>query len=189
VLPMNAAIRPKPVKEDVLATRADRLSRALDAVIPGRERSWAECLDGHLAGIEGALRQHLVTAHDPEGVFAEVDETRPSLARQASQLRQDYSGLLGQCVALREEVQRVARAFLYEVPTTVSAAPDSLPTPSEVRTGTIKGEAPGRADETVTDLGAIRRQAEQLRDALQQTLQAETHLILDSVNTDIGVCD
>ena len=160
------------LKEDILASQTDRLSQALDRVIPGRERRWAESLNEVLACVERALRQHMVTAQDPDGVFAEVDETRPSLARQTCQLRQDHSGLLEQCLALRQEVRRAAGAFSYVVPI-------FIPTP---------GSTP-RSDENIPDLAAIRRHASQLRDALRQNLQAETQLVLESINTDIGVCD
>jgi hypothetical protein len=170
--PSGASRQPKNTKEDPLVAQIDRLSHALGAEIPGRERMWAESLDKVLADVERALQQHMMTAQDPDGVFAEVDETRPSLARQAGQLRQDHDGLLGQCLALREAVRQAAGAFSFAVPT-------SLPTPGSAT----------RSDQNVPDLGAIRRQAEQLRDALRQNLQAETHLVLDSINTDIGVGD
>ena len=172
MVPSGAPLQPKTTREDMLAPQIDRLSHALGAEIPGRERTWAETLDEALAGVERALRHHMMTAQDPDGVFAEVDETRPSLARQAGQLRQDHDGLLGQCLALRQDVRRAAGAFSFAVPT-------FLPTPGSAT----------RSDQNVPDLGAIRRQGEQLRDALRQNLQAETHLVLDSINTDIGVCD
>jgi hypothetical protein len=41
----------------------------------------------------------------------------------------------------------------------------------------------------VADFGAIRHQAEQLLADLQENKEAETKLVLDSVNTDIGVGD
>jgi hypothetical protein len=172
MVPKSAPHQAKSMKDDALAFQIDRLSRALDATVPGRERKWAEDLDIILAGVERALQQHIMTAQDPNGVFAEVDETRPSLARQTCQLRRDNSALMEQCLALREETRRAAGAFSYAVST-------SLPTP---------GSAP-RSDEILPDFGTIRRQAEELCEALRLNMQAETQLVLDSINTDIGVCD
>ena len=153
-------------KDDALALSLDPLRQALAAAVPGHEREWAEDVGEALARVEAALRQHRAGAKAPDGLLAEVDETRPTLARQADELRSDHDDFLVQVRALREEVRRAAEAF----------QPATDPT---AKTG-----AGG-----VADFGAIRQQAEQLMAGLQQNRDAETRLVLESVNTDIGVGD
>jgi len=119
-----------------------------------------------LSGVETALRRHINEAEDPDGLFAEVDATRPSLARQANGLCSDHGELLKQLLSLEEEVRRAADAFQ---PSTDSS---------------IRTEAG-----VVLDFGTIRQQAEQLLAALQQNHEAETLLVMESINTDIGVGD
>ncbi|HEY7155368.1 MAG TPA: hypothetical protein VH575_15505 [Gemmataceae bacterium] len=71
-----------------------------------------------------------------------------------------------QVLALSEEVQHAAEAF--------QPATDPYPT---TRAG------------GVADFGTIRQQAEQLLAALQENKKAEMKLVLESINTDIGVGD
>src|SRR5262245_1548049 len=153
-------------KHDALDLSLDRLRQALAADVHGHEREWSETVGDALAGVETALRQHRAVAKATDGLLAEVDETRPTLARQADKLRSDYDDFLVQVRALRAEVQFAVEAF------TTAAAPSA-------QTG-----AGG-----VVDFGAIRQHADQLLSGLQQNKDAETQLILESVNTDIGVGD
>lgn len=149
-------------QEDSLALSANTLREAIDAEAPGHERQWAEAIDRALAEVEMAIRKHLIPSKDPT---AEVDQTRPSLARQADELRSEHGDLLAAVHHLREQVQRVVQAF--------QPAPD-------VNTR----NAPG-----IVDLGALRREAEQLLTRLHEHREAEINLIQESVVTDIGVGD
>jgi hypothetical protein len=168
--PTNAST--KSMKDDTLAFQVHRMSRALNAAFRGRERQWTESLDEALAGVEGSLRRHMMTAQQPEGVFAEVDETRPTLARQAARLREEHGRLLEQCVALRGELRQAPGEYAF-------AAPAALPTPGSTR----------RLSEIIPGNVEVRRHAEQFYDELRLNLQAETGLVLESISTDIGVCD
>jgi hypothetical protein len=142
------------------------LDQAVAADVPGRERAWAEAVVDALTHVEKALRQHRSAAKAPDGLLAEVDETRPTLARQANGLRHDHDALLAQVLALRNEAQQAAEAF----------QPAGSPSATTGAGG-------------VADFGAIRRRAEQFLAGLQEAKAAETKLILESVNTDIGVGD
>lgn len=153
-------------KPDALAAALDQSRLALAADVPGHEREWAETVEAALTGVEKALRQHMAVAEAADGVFAEVDGTRPTLARQADELCHEHGDLLKQVLALRDEVQRAAEAF------TPAAAP-----PAKTAAG------------GVADFGVLRQQAEKLLVGLEQNREAETKLVLESVNTDIGVGD
>jgi hypothetical protein len=120
------------------------LGQALAADVPGHEREWAEAVGDALARVETALRQHRAAAKAPDGLLAEVDETRPTLARQANELRSDHDDFLAQVLALRAEVQRAAEAF----------QPATTPSSAMNRRG-------------VADFGAIRARAQQLLAGLQ----------------------
>lgn len=98
-------------KDDALGLSLDPLQQALAADVPGREREWALAVGDALTRVEVSLRQHRAAAKAPDGPLAEVDETRPTLARQADELRSDHDDFLTELLALREEVYRAAEAF------------------------------------------------------------------------------
>ena len=161
----NFQLQPRR-KDDPLGLCLDQLGRAVATDVPGRERDWAEGVMDALARLETALRQHRAGAKAPDGPLAEVDETRPTLARQADELRSDHDEFLAQILTLRSEVQRAADVFQPA------------------------GEPSGKTGASgVMDFGAIRRQSEQLLTGLRENKVTETKLILESVNTDIGVGD
>jgi hypothetical protein len=157
---------PPQRKDDALVLARDGLGQALAADVAGQERPWALAVAEALARVETALRQHRAVAKAPEGLFAMVDETRPTLARQADGLRGDHDDILQQVLDLRKAVQRAAGALQ------ASANPARRKDAGEV-----------------TDFGTIRQQAEQLLTGLQHNQDAETRLVLESVTTDIGVGD
>jgi hypothetical protein len=168
----NRQSSPQRPKGDALLQCLEQLKEALGSDVPGRERDWAQGVERALTCVENALRQHHAAAQAPDGVFAGVDETRPTLARQTDELREDYKGLLEQCLALQKEVRRAASAF---------AAPSDA-------VGAVSTTTP-RTSTGVVDFGAIRQQGEAFLARLQDNKHAETQLILESVNTDIGVGD
>jgi hypothetical protein len=164
--PARPAFQPPRREHDALALSLDQLRQALAVDVSGHEREWSKSVEDALARVETVLRQHRAVAKAPDGLLAQVDETRPTLARQADELRSDYDDFLVQVRALREEVQRTVEAF------TGAAA---------LSAKTLAGG--------VADFGAIREHADQLLSDLQQNKDAETKLVLESVNTDIGVGD
>src|SRR5262245_44826544 len=153
-------------KNDLLARSLRSLQRALSADFPGRERHWAETVGDALMRAGKALRSNLDSARAHEGSLAEVDDTIPTLSRQADALCNEQEELLGQVVALQEEAHRAAEAF--QMP------PDPL---RKINVG------------SVPNFGAIRQRGQQLLAGLQHTKETEAFLVLASVNTDIGVGD
>jgi hypothetical protein len=97
----------QPVLDDPYATCANLLGEALLGNAMGRERRWATSLDTALADIEIALRNHLAAEKDSGGTLAEVDDTRPSIARQADHLRNQQGELLTAVMTLRTRAQRL----------------------------------------------------------------------------------
>lgn len=158
------SLQTQPHGKDALALSLDQLQQTLTADDTGRERQWAEAVGYALARLEAALRKHRAAAGRRDGPLAEVDQTRPTLARQVDNLRSDYDDFLRQLLDLREQIQRSAEAL----------APSNGFT---VRVG------------EVMDVSAIRGQTEQICAGLQKDWQAETKLVLESVNTDLGAGD
>ena len=89
-------------KEDALGLSLKPLQEALAVAVPGHEREWTAAVGEALSRVETALRQHRAAARAPDGLLAEVDETRPSLARQADRLRIDHDAFLKDALALEE---------------------------------------------------------------------------------------
>jgi hypothetical protein len=157
------------IHPDALEQAIEDLKHSLTYRMAGQESrgDWIENVAKAIGNIQKKLRQHTATAQAADGLFAEVDATRPTLIRQTDKLRREHSNLLGQLLALREEVHRAKQMITSN--TNNSSQQDSVP------------QSP--------DLGAIRRGAERLLGELQHNMNAETALVMESVNTDIGVGD
>ena len=160
-------------RADVLEQPIENLNQAIHQEFAGRERAWVEGVSGALCGAQQALRQHGAVAEATDGLFAKVDLTRPTLARQAGQLRREHTDLVEHARALDGQLRGAADAFQALNP----PAPSINPLPDPVRTC------------SVPDFGSIRQSAEQLLDEVQHHLDGEAKLLLESVNTDIGVGD
>jgi hypothetical protein len=96
----------RPRKWDALISAMDRLRQALAADLS--EQRGIETLRLALFVVDNALRQHMKSAEVPDGLFAAVDETRPTLGRQVNELSIEYSDLLGQVLNLQTELPSAA---------------------------------------------------------------------------------
>jgi hypothetical protein len=161
------------MKEDELVQPIDKLQRAQAGEFAGREREWAENVDNALVEMAQGLSLHTTLAETPDGSLAKVDLTRPTSVRQVSELRRQHNELQEQTQSLRAQLHTAARAF--QAPHASVTKVEALPEPAHVG--------------TVPDFGSIRQAIGQLLATLQQHQQEETKLLLDSVNTDIGVGD
>jgi hypothetical protein len=161
---------PQRITDDALVTSIDRLIQVLDADVSGHEREWAERMAHALARIEEGLRRHGAVDRFPDGLLAEVEDTTPTLARKVDELCREHGDLLEQCLALQEEVRLLVEAFAPAAE--ASRERDAWPK----QTGS--GMAPA--------VGAIREQAEPFLASLRQNNAAETKLLQESVNTDLG---
>jgi hypothetical protein len=159
--------------EDVLAQPIDKLERALTADFPGHERDWAHEVGTALVDVGQALGLHTALAETSDGLLTKVDLTRPTSVRQVSELRREHTELQEQTRSLQTQLRTAAQAF--QAPHASLGKVEALPEPVPL--------AP------VPDFGSIRQAIAQLLAALQHHQQEETKLLLDSVNTDIGVGD
>jgi hypothetical protein len=92
--------RRSPEERDELATVLTRLERALDGMRASATVDWTQ-LDEDLALIDSGLRSHVARAEAPGGVFAEIDQLRPSLLRRIDKFREEHCRLLVQSAGLR----------------------------------------------------------------------------------------
>jgi hypothetical protein len=160
--PMNAHTPAHPKTDERLRQSMSVLERALGARTAGREYQWSASVADALDHLRGVMasRPGIPASGDV------VDRTRPTLARQAEGLNRNFTDCLGRIESLHEELQGVSRRF----------APRAR--------ARVRGEG-----ETVPDFSDIRRRAADLIASLQQIRAAEVDLVLDSINTDIGVGD
>ena len=159
--------------DDALSLFVDRLEEALASDIPGHERDWAERVGSALAGVEVAVRQHAASVEAPDGMYAQVDLTRPTMARQVSELRQEHKDFLQQTRLLENEVASGAEKFQRPAQARVPAS--TLPEPAGAQ--------------AIPDFGVLRQRVHAFIAALQHHLEVENALILESVTTEIGVGD
>ena len=101
------------------------------------------------------LRQHVAEQEGRDGLFAAVDQTRPTLARQTKGLLQEHRDFVEQLGALREQARRVTHSLLP----------------------------------IAVDCSALGQRVLHFLDVLHQHSRKETGLVLESMETDIGVCD
>jgi hypothetical protein len=165
----KTSVRPK---DDGLGQAIERFEQCLSAAVPGREKSWAEEAQGALRGLEAILARHTEATEAADGMFTEVDLTRPTLSRQVGKLRQEHRTLAESVVGLRQELEQAAKGFQ---PPAAAPVTNSLPEPAGV--------------EPAADFAAIRGKGEQLLSALKEHKSEEVDLLLESVDTDIGVGD
>jgi hypothetical protein len=160
-------------KPDILRESLEGFQQALQAEFPGHERSWVEQAGSALDHVEQALHLHRAAAEAPEGLLTKVDLTRPTLVREVSALRREHTDTLEQVRALQARLRTAAQAFEPYAASVASASPLPEPKPAA----------------EVPDFNAIRQDAEQLLATLQHHQEQEARLLLESVNTDIGVGD
>lgn len=158
---------------DTLLAAIGQLEQTLAGDPAGRERAWADRVHGALERAVAALRQHTTDADAPGGLFAEVDLTRPSLARQVGELRREHGELAERIVALQKALAPVREAFA--APARAAGATSLLPEPPPVA--------------AVPDFAAIRARGEELVAALARHRDVENGLVVESVTTDLGAGD
>jgi len=164
-------------KSDQLLRRADTLQASLERAVPGQERDWTECVQKALSSVEAALEEHRLTTEGPEGLCSELTEpsvgTDPGRVRVIHGLCQEHGELSALAKSMHDPIESALHAFQKE-----PISPDrsiTLPVPP--------------VPLTIPDFGEIRKQGEQFIAALRQHCEAEAKLLLESVNTDVGVGD
>ncbi len=160
-------------RSDILKLAMASLQQLLAQDYPGRERQWAEEVGAALQAIYGGLCEHAREAEAADGVFAEIDLTRQTLARRVGELQQQHAELASEARALAAELDRVAKVFQQDAPPDVS--------------GLVGPRVPRPAP--VPSLDALRQRTAALLSAVEQHEGDENKLVLESMNTDIGVGD
>lgn len=143
-----------------LPAAIDQLERALSARAGAREPGWRTAVDQALAGLEQTVRHHARTLMPDDGKLIDVD--RPRIPSPG--VSRKAGELHGELCRFMDE-SRALRARLN----------------ASIAAGTANSGDP--------DLNTFLRRAKQLVEALQRYEDEEAHLILDSVNTDIGAGD
>jgi len=153
--------------KDVLTSRIEQLEWMLDSEFPSYE--WAERLERTLGSVERALRRHAKEMESSKGLFAEVDRTRPSLERQVNQLKQQHRDFVDQVGGLREQARRIVAALRER--------------------GSVELHCQSMQPAFPIDCTDFLQRLEQFVAVLQNHKKKETNLVLESVDTDIGVGD
>lgn len=148
--------------DEALKQAMNSLERALANKTAGREYQWSAAVADALDLVQRAMHSRPA---DPTSSEA-VDDTRPTLARQADEVRREYSHCVDRVEGLRVEIKRVTNQFAPKKRSKARDEADSIPNFAEIR-------------ERGTDLLAC----------LQHIREEEANLVLESVNTDIGVGD
>jgi hypothetical protein len=146
-------------EHDALLVAMHRLEAALAAAAPGKEQAWNARVLKDLGVVQECLAGHVASAEAQEGLFPEIDLSRPTLARRVDKLRREHADLLQQASALQ---RRVEEFWCVEWTTDMDGRPDTA---------------------------EVRQQAARLLSALRDHHAHEADLIFESFYTDIGAGD
>lgn len=91
-------------EHDALLLAMHHLEAALAAAAPGREHPWNDRVRENLSEVQAALERHVSSTEGDDGLFAEIDLTRPTLVRNVERLRREHVDLTQQAEALRRQV-------------------------------------------------------------------------------------
>jgi len=91
-------------EHDTLLGAIHRLEAALASAAPGREQTWNDRVASDLASVQKSLEEHVTSAESVDGLFSEIDLTRPTLIRTVERLRGEHVDLLQQTEALRSQL-------------------------------------------------------------------------------------
>lgn len=89
-------------QHDELLTAMHHLEAALASPAPGREQQWAARSKQDLRRVCESLERHILSAEGPDGLFAELDLTRPCVVARVAELRQEHQRLLEQAQSLED---------------------------------------------------------------------------------------
>jgi hypothetical protein len=156
-----------------LAQAIEHLEHTMDADVPGHELLWALEANDALTELDTVLRRHAVLAEVPDGLFSEVDQTRPTLNRRVGKLRREHRDFLVQVQNLQTEVQQAAYAVHspHRQASAPAFSPESAATGSE------------------TEIGTIHQHLTRFLNALREHQDCENSLVIESVTTDLGAGD
>lgn len=101
-------------EHDCLWAAMHRLDLALLTALPGHIRAWKKRVGGDLRLIQEALEQHIASVEAADGLFVEIDKSRPSLAHQVARICREHFELLAQTGQLICHVDRCARVADFE---------------------------------------------------------------------------
>jgi hypothetical protein len=92
-------------EHDALLRVMHRLEAALASPATGREHHWNRRVLARLRELRHALSRHTASAEAADGLLANIDPTRPTLARHVEQLRRQHPLLLTETCALLGRVR------------------------------------------------------------------------------------
>lgn len=95
------------IQRDELYESILGLERALSAPSRDRAPGWAERVSGELKHLDRALEKHITATEDPGGLFADVMEEAPRLARAISVLREEHGSVRSMLVDALDRIDAV----------------------------------------------------------------------------------
>jgi hypothetical protein len=110
--------------------------------------------------------RHANDTEAPNGLFSEIDWTRPALVRQVGELRGDHEELFSLMMELREDLRRLECA--------------------EPGPGANREDIPAQVS---PEVGSLEMRVRQLVERLRHHREHETDLVQESITTDLGAGD
>lgn len=101
----EALARQTWAEQDALLIAIRSLEAALATAAPDREPLRAQPVAEMLEAVADALAEHVASTEDPDGLFAEIDDTWPTMAYHIERLRREHGELIGQARALALRVE------------------------------------------------------------------------------------
>lgn len=83
----------------------------LEQALAGQAQDLGRQMDADLSSVREILRRHTAAAEGPDGLFSEIDQERPTLARTVAKLRQEHIELQHHAAALHQLVHEEPNAL------------------------------------------------------------------------------
>jgi hypothetical protein len=154
------------VKNDLLERPMDNMERALaeDGEAPAE---WARTFDSASADLVRAMREHVKGAEAPNGALTTLEsskqQTLATLDRHVHDLRLEHAQLIDGV----GELHGKAQGLLHR----------------------LGGSRQARSAAVGAEIALLRQAGEELLNRLREHREAEQKLLMDTINTDVGVGD
>jgi len=97
-------------RHDALTSAIERLEHALAAPAAQRAGPWSERVSAELRHVREAVRAHVESTEEEEGLFDRIETEHPRLAARVAALRDEHSSLVGRASGLAERLEKDAGA-------------------------------------------------------------------------------
>ncbi len=100
----SAALLVARAHREVLLGALRDFEDAVASAGPRRAQAWADEVQQRLTALEGAFSQHVRITEQPDGLYADIEQTSPRLTQAIDALRSEHRDVIDGIVALSDRL-------------------------------------------------------------------------------------